>query len=84
MEVVYTDLALEDRNFWKKNNRKFDQRIDLLIDDIKRHSFIGLGKPEPLKYKYSGYWSRRISREHRIIYKVADNTLYIVQCRYHY
>ena len=60
------------------------KRINVLIKNITRQPFEGLGDPEPLKHNWSGYWSRRIDREHRLVYSVQGNTLYIVQCRYHY
>jgi toxin YoeB len=56
----------------------------LLITDIQRHPFSGLGDPEPLRHNWTGYWSRRIDREHRIVYKATDNSIIIAQCRYHY
>lgn len=84
MNIVYTHLAKEDLSFWKKHNPKFVDRINQLINDIIKHPFTGLGKPEPLRFEKKGYWSRRIDREHRLVYKVFDGQLYIVQCRYHY
>lgn len=84
MEVVYASRAKEDNNYWKKANPKIHDRIEKLIADIKRHPYSGLGKPEPLKFEKSGYWSRRINMEHRLVYKVAEGKIYIAQCRYHY
>ncbi len=84
MKVVYAGKAKEDRDHWQMNSPKILERIDRLITDIQRHPFTGLGKPEPLKFQYSDYWSRRINQEHRLVYKVHDGILYIVQCRYHY
>lgn len=60
------------------------KRINLLIKDIKRQPYTGLGDPEPLKHNWSGYWSRRIDREHRLVYKVTDESVIVIQCRYHY
>lgn len=60
------------------------KRINLLIADILRHPFTGIGEPEPLKHNWSGYWSRRINLEHRIVYKIVENDVIIAQCRYHY
>lgn len=60
------------------------KRINNLIRDIKRNPFKGLGEPEPLKHHWSGYWSRRINREHRLVYKIKDDVIFIAQCRYHY
>ena len=84
MEVIYTLGAKEDREYWEKTRPSFIRRIDKLIEDIKKNPFSGLGKPEPLRFEKSGYWSRRINQEHRLIYKISNNTLYIAQCRYHY
>lgn len=66
------------------DRQKTLKRINLLINDIKRNPFSGLGDPEPLRHNWTGYWSRRIDREHRIVYKCTDDTIFIVQCRYHY
>lgn len=84
MKVVYSTHAKEDKIFWEKTNTKIAKRIDKLIADIILHPFTGLGKPEPLKFQMSGYWSRRIDNEHRLIYKIANKSVYVVQCRYHY
>jgi toxin YoeB len=84
MKVVYAGNAEEDRHYWKKNSPKILEKIDALIADIKLHPFTGLGKPEALKFQYSGYWSRRINHEHRLVYKVHHDIIYIVQCRLHY
>ena len=84
MEVVYASNAYEDRVYWEKTNQKIIQRIDNLITDINQHPFSGLGKPEALKFEKSGYWSRRMTQEHRLVYKIANQIIYIAQCRYHY
>ncbi|MCK5293738.1 MAG: Txe/YoeB family addiction module toxin [Arcobacteraceae bacterium] len=84
MNLVFADQAWEDYLHWQQNNKKILKRINLLIKDINRVPFKGLGEPEPLKYNWSGYWSRRITLEHRLVYKVADTSLLIAQCRYHY
>jgi toxin YoeB len=84
MEVIYSSVAEEDRAYWKKNHPKIFQRIEDLIANIRATPFTGLGKPERLKFKKSGYWSRRINQEHRLVYKVVDKRIYIAQCRYHY
>lgn len=84
MQIIYTSKALEDLNFWKKNNIQIVNKIERLVADIQKNPFIGLGKPEPLKFAKTGYWSRRINHEHRLIYKIHSNILYIAQCRYHY
>jgi toxin YoeB len=93
MKVVWTKLALEEYAIWQteakqKDDQKYLDRIHALIADIKRDPFKGLGKPEPLKYGLSTWWSRRITREHRLVYRVSgkgnDQALEIAQCRYHY
>lgn len=84
MKVVYAGNAQEDRHYWEEHSPKIIERIDALTANIKRHPFTGLGKPEPLKFQFSGYWSRRINQEHRLVYKVHKDVLYIVQCRFHY
>lgn len=84
MEIVYTTTASEDMDYWKSQNPLFLKRIQRLLKDIQKNPYTGIGKPEPLRFDCSGYWSRRINHEHRLVYKVHQNTLYIVQCRYHY
>lgn len=84
MILSWAETAWEDYLYWQRTDKKTLTRINNLIKDIKRNSFIGLGNPEPLKHNWSGYWSRRIDREHRLIYTVTDNSIIIAQCRYHY
>jgi toxin YoeB len=86
MEVLWAVQASEDYDFWLATDEKVAERIRDLIADIKRAPFTGLGKPEPLKYSWAGYWSRRITREDRLVYRVEGNpaVLTIAQCRYHY
>jgi toxin YoeB len=84
MKVIFTSNAQKDMEYWIKVNPATVTKINELIENIKLSPFTGLGKPEPLKYKKSGYWSRRISDFHRLVYKVDDGDLYIVQCRFHY
>lgn len=84
MDIIYTVNAAADFKHWQKTKPKFIERINMLLEDIKKQPFAGLGKPEPLKFNKSGYWSRRINHEHRLVYKVANNIIYIAQCRYHY
>ena len=80
MEVVYSEKAQKDREFWKKSgNMAVMEKISALIEDIQLHPYEGIGKPEPLKHQLSGKWSRRINQEHRIIYKVTEeNTIEIL------
>jgi len=84
MKVIYASRAQEDKEYWEKINPKMSKRIDNLIDDIQLNPFGGIGKPEPLRFEKTGYWSRRIDQNHRLVYKIANNTLYIAQCRHHY
>ena len=84
MQVIYATKAQEDRAYWEATHPKIVTRIDKLITDIQTHPFTGIGKPEPLRFNKSGYWSRRITQEHRLVYKIANEKIYIVQCRYHY
>jgi toxin YoeB len=80
VEVIYSEKAQKDREFWKKSgNKAIMNKISALIEDIALHPFEGIGKPEPLKHNLIGRWSRRINREHRIIYKVTEeNTIEIL------
>ncbi|MBK2028378.1 Txe/YoeB family addiction module toxin [Francisella noatunensis] len=84
MILSWSTNAWEDYLYWQSIDKKKLKRINLLIKDIMRNHFEGLGDPEPLKHNFSGYWSRRIDKEHRIIYKVENQNLIIIQCRYHY
>ncbi len=84
MKLIFAEKAWEDYLYWLKTEKKMFSRINKLIKDIKREPFEGIGKPEPLKHALSGYWSRRISDEHRIVYKVHDDSILIAQLRYHY
>jgi toxin YoeB len=84
MILSWAETAWEDYLYWQTTDKKMLKRINLLIDDILRHPFTGIGEPEPLKHNWSGYWSRRINLEHRIVYKVVENGVIIAQCRYHY
>lgn len=84
MTLVFEDSAWEDYLYWQKTDKKLLKRINLLIKEIQRTPFEGIGKPESLKHELSGYWSRRINSEHRIVYKIVDGMTIIVQCRYHY
>jgi toxin YoeB len=83
-KVVFEVSAFQDFVEWATIDRKLYQRIVSLIMDTLRHPFSGLGKPEPLRHELRGYWSRRINDEHRLVYKVDDEAITIVACRYHY
>ena len=84
MILSWAENAWEDYLYWQATDKKKLKSINTLIKDILRQPFEGIGDPEPLKHNWSGYWSRRIDREHRIVYKATDVAIYIVQCRYHY
>ena len=84
MKYVFVDESWEDYLYWQKIDKKKIKKINDLLKDISRNPFEGIGKPEPLKYKYAGFWSRRIDSEHRLVYTLLDNNLIIVSCRYHY
>lgn len=84
MILCWSEDAWDDYLYWQKNDKKTLKRINELIKDVKREPFDGIGKPEPLKHNWSGYWSRRITGEHRLVYKVEDDQVLIAQCRFHY
>jgi len=84
MKVIFADRAWEDLTYWVSHDRTMAKRIIRLIGDINRHPFDGLGKPEPLKHDLAGFWSRRITEEHRLVYAIEGNELLIAQARYHY
>lgn len=84
MKIVFATRAWEDYQWWQLQDRRVVKRINALIADITRNGNEGIGKPEPLKHGFQGYWSRRITDEHRLIYKVTDDSVLIAQCRYHY
>jgi toxin YoeB len=84
MKYVFVDESWEDYLYWQKNNKKYVKRINAMLKEISRTPFTGKGKPEPLKHKYNGFWSRRIDKEHRLIYAVKDDEILIAKCRFHY
>lgn len=84
MKIVFTESGWEDYVWFQEHDRKLLKRINTLIKDTARSPFQGIGKPEPLKSDLSGYWSRRINSEHRLVYGVTESELIIVSCRYHY
>ena len=83
-QIAFEEKAFEDFTNWATQDKKVYAKIITLIKDIKRNPFLGLGKPEPLKHELSGYWSRRINDEHRLVYKVTDTMIIIASCKYHY
>ena len=84
MKYIFVDESWEDYQYWLKTDKKIIARINYLLKEISRTPYSGAGKPEPLKYKYKGFWSRRITDEHRLIYQIKDEELLIVKCRFHY
>ena len=84
MNLIFSSNAWEDYLYWQATNKKILKRINKLIKDIRRHPYEGIGKPEPLKHGLSGYWSRRINDEHRIVYKYEKDNIKIAQLRFHY
>ena len=83
MKIIFSEESFTDYQTWALEDRKFYKKINELIKDIIRSPFSGIGKPEPLKHELSGYWSRR-NEEHRLVYKITDNSLFIASCKYHY
>ena len=84
MKLVFSRHAWEDYLYWQKTDRQIVRRINALIESIRRSPFKGIGKPEPLKNRLAGYWARRIDSEHRLVYRIEGESIYIVQARYHY
>ena len=82
--ISFSPYAWEDFQYWVQNDPQIAKRIVRLVTATYRDPFHGIGHPEPLKHELQGFWSRRITQEHRIVYKCEDGTLFIVQCRYHY
>lgn len=84
MKILFAESAWEDCLYWQGTDRKVLKRINELIKAICREPYDGIGKPEQLRFGISGYWSRRIDQEHRLVYKIEADSLIIAQCRYHY
>ena len=84
MRLVFTESAWDDYQWFQQRDRKLIKRINALVKDVLRSPFEGIGKPEALKADLSGYWSRRIDEEHRLVYAIQGGDLVIVACRYHY
>jgi toxin YoeB len=83
-DVLLEAAAFEDIQFWAKNDQKLLKKIIELLADIRKTTFAGIGKPEALKFDYKGFWSRRISDEHRLVYTITDKEIVVIACRYHY
>jgi len=84
MKIIFSLNAWEEYLSWQKEDKKMLKKINRLIKAIQRDPFSGIGKPEPLKYDLAGFWSRRIDREHRLVYQYVDGDILIYSCRYHY
>ncbi|MBL6964687.1 MAG: Txe/YoeB family addiction module toxin [Bacteroidetes bacterium] len=84
MRIIFSQNSWEDYISWQPEDKKILKKISALIKDIQRNPYEGIGKPEPLKYDLAGLWSRRIDREHRLVYQVIDNDILVYSCRYHY
>ena len=84
MKLIFSEKAWKDYLYWQRTDKKLLNRINRLIRDIQRVPYEGIGKPEPLKHGLSGYWSRRVTDEHRIVYKAENSAILIAQLRYHY
>jgi toxin YoeB len=84
MGIHFTAHAWEDYLSWQKEEKKLLKKINKLIKANGREPFSGIGKPEPLKHDFAWFWSRRIEREHRLVYKIEGNTIFIISCRFHY
>ena len=82
--VAFHQVAFDDYSEWSKLDRKVFDRLHRLIIETAKDPFTGLGKPEPLRHELKGYWSRRITDEHRLVYKATDDQLLIISCKYHY
>jgi toxin YoeB len=84
LKLIFAERAWEDYLHWQKTDRKVLRRVNALIQEIQRNPFEGIGKPEPLKHALSGYWSRRVTEEHRIVYRAMGDAVLIAQIRYQY
>ena len=84
MNKIFTNTAWQEYVYWQNENRQILKRINELIKDIERNGNMGIGKPEPLKHELSGFWSRRINNEHRLIYSIEGNNINIISCLGHY
>jgi toxin YoeB len=84
MKLIWAQQAWEDYLYWQKSDKTILKRINRIIKETIRSPFEGIGSPEPLRHNWTGYWSRRITKEHRFVYKQKNDELLIAQCRYHY
>ena len=84
MKLIFAEAAWEDYLHWQQKDKRMVERINKLIKEVQREPITGIGKPEPLKHALAGFWSRRITDEHRLVYRVDGDSLLIAQLRYHY
>lgn len=84
MNICFTPTGWEDYQYWIAEDRKMERKIVMLIRDVAREPFKGIGKPEALRNEFQGWWSRRIDGEHRLVYRISNEIIWINQCRYHY
>jgi toxin YoeB len=84
MKLIFSEQAWEDYQYWQSIDKSMVKKINTLIKDIERNGFEGIGQPEPLKHNLSGWWSRRINLEHRLVYRIENQQIEILQCRLHY
>ncbi|MCH6201061.1 Txe/YoeB family addiction module toxin [Aquiflexum sp. LQ15W] len=84
MKLIFLSTGWEDYLYWQVTDKKTLKKINALIKEVQRSPFQGNGKPEPLKHDLAGWWSRRIDLEHRLVYRVENDSVFILQCRYHY
>lgn len=84
MKLIFFSTAWEDYLYWQQTDKAILKKINALLKEIERQPFDGTGKPEPLKHHLTGWWSRRVNLEHRLIYKVENDSIIVLQCRYHY
>jgi toxin YoeB len=84
MKLIFSEHAWDDYMYWQKSDKRIAKRVNMLIKDIQRNKYEGIGKPEPLRHNLSGYWSRRLNSTHRIVYKIENDSILIAQLRYHY
>jgi len=84
MKVIWSQKSFNDYQYLKNKKPEIFYKINILLKDISINNFVGLGKPEPLKHNLNGYWSRRINQEHRLVYYIKNNCIYVIQCKFHY
>jgi toxin YoeB len=84
MKVIWSQKSFNDYQYLKNKKPEIFDKINILLKDISINNFVGLGKPKPLKHNLNGYWSRRINQEHRLVYYIKNNCIYVIQCKFHY